>query len=137
VNHVEYQKLPMATPQYIVELAKVLAETFKKPLNGDRIDEAMKHMEDTWQFDVTHRRDAKLLLLVDQNPDAVLYQNSRTKFVVSGETTRWQNIKQVGKQTNLADFRNLITGLIKEYGTEASFYMDSDQGDEYFILKTK
>jgi len=137
VNHEEYKKLPMATPQYVVQLAKVLAETFKKPLTADRIDEAIKHMEDTWQFDVTTRRDAKLLLLVDQNPDVVLYQNSRTKFVVAGETTRWQNIKQVGKQTNLADFRNLVNRLIAEHGTEAAFYMDSDQGDEYFILKIK
>lgn len=137
MNHEDYAKLPMATPQYVVQLAKVLAETFKKPLNADRIDEALAHMEDTWQFDPTTRRDAKLMLLVDQNPDVVLYQNSRTKFVVSGETTRWQNIKQVGKQTNLADFRNLITRLIAEYGTEATFYMESDHGDEYFLLKIK
>jgi hypothetical protein len=132
---VKDEKLPMATPQYVVQLAKVLAETFKKPLTNERIDEAMEHMRDTWQFDATTRRDAKLMLLVDQNPDVVLYENSRTKFIVAGDTTRWQNIKQMGKQTSLADFRNLITKLIAEYGSEAVFYIDSDHGDEYFILQ--
>ena len=129
--------LPIATSELILSTARKLATVFARPLSDSEIDKAAEGLQETHCVDENTVDKAKLLLLIEQNPKAVVFENSATKFLADGGNEHWQSIKQVGKETMLGDFRDFIDTLIKKYGAHARFYVDSDQGDEYFILQPK
>jgi hypothetical protein len=129
---------PVADAALLLKKAKQFAKLFGKQLDGEVIRQTAEGMWDTHQFDsATTVSDAEELLFFEQHPEAVVFENSATKFIAKDGNEHWQSIKQVGKETMLGDFRDFIDTLIKKYGAHAKFYVESDQGDEYFILQPK
>jgi hypothetical protein len=134
----EAKKMPVATAGLLLSTAKKFAEVFGVELTDDVIDDAAERMRVTYQFEsATTIRDAKAMFHIEQNPGSVLFENSRTKFVTTNGTEFWQSIKQVGKDTTLGDFKAFIATLIEKHGADKEFYIESDHGDEYFILRTQ
>lgn len=130
--------LPVADAALLLEKAKEFATLVGKKLDGAVVRQAAELMWDTYQFDsATTVSDAEELLFLEQHPEAVVFENSATKFIAKGGNEYWQSIKQVGKETMLGDFRDFIDTLIKKHGAHAKFYVESDQGGEYFILQPK
>src|SRR5208337_1806399 len=129
---------PVADAALLLRKAKELAILFGRELDNAVVTEASEAMWNTYQFEkATTVADAMELLFLEQHPEAVVFQNSATQFIAKNGNENWQAIKQVGKETMLGDFRDFIDALIKKYGARAKFYVESDHGDEYFILKLK
>jgi hypothetical protein len=135
----DYKLRPVATPELVLEKARGLHQLFNKPLNADLIEEALEQLRDTHQIaTVTVSKDAEMLLKIEQGAAAVLFQNSRVKFVGDRFNEYWMTIKaQADRRSTLADYRDFIAKLIEQYGEKAMFGMTSDQGDEYFNLRVK
>lgn len=65
------------------------------------------------------------------------FENANMRLVEKDGYTNWVALKQEGHETTLADFEEAIAALIAKHGRDAGFYMTSDRGDDYFILKLK
>lgn len=133
----KYHALPVATAQDILSMAKNLAEVLKRPVNDAMIDKAVEEMLDTHQIDQIAHDDAKMLLLLEQKPDALLFENANVKFIGFVGTEYWMSIKKMGHETTLADYRDFINAMIEQFGADRRFYATSDHGDEYFNLVLK
>lgn len=129
---------PTADAALVLRKAKELAILFDKELDSSIVTQAAEMMWNTYQFDSgTTVSDAQNMLFVEQHPKTVVFENSNARFIAKNGNENWQVIKQIGFDTTLADFRDFLDALIVKYGSGAEFYMDSDHGDEYFILKLK
>lgn len=133
----KYDAMPVATAQDIVEFARKLAAVLNKPLDRDMLNKAVEEMLDTHQTDQYTHDQAQLLLQIEQNPNSVHFKNKRTQMIATSGNEYWQAIKQYGKETTLADMRDFIAALIKKHGADKRFYIESDRGDEYFMLTLK
>jgi len=129
---------PIATPELLLEKARSWASVFDRELNNDILRRAAEEILETHEWESGDvLKQAEFLLLMEQDPTVVVFENSATKFVRTNGTEYWQALKQVGKETMLGDFRDFIDTLIQKHGAHAKFYVDSDHGDEYFILTLK
>lgn len=133
----KYNAMPVATAKDIVEFARKLAAVLNKPLDRAMIDKAVEEMLDTHQTDQFTHDQAQLLLQIEQKPESVHFKNKRTQMIATSGNEYWQAIKQYGKETTLADMRDFIAALIEKHGADKRFYIESDQGDEYFLLTLK
>jgi hypothetical protein len=130
--------MPVATARLLLSTAKKMADIFDMPLTEEVIDDTAARMLLTYEFEsATTVSDAKSILHIEQNPGCVLFQNSRTRFVATNGNENWKAIKQIGKDTTLGDFKAFIAALIAKHGADKKFYIESDHGDEYFILTLK
>lgn len=133
-----YDSLPVATTQDIVELARRLAAALGERLDTSMIHKAVEEMLDTHQIDPHIHDQAVLLLKIEQDPESVHFKNERTQMVATSGNEYWQVIRQCGKKTStLADMRDFVAALIEKHGSDKHFYIESDHGDEYFILDLK
>ncbi len=137
-NWEDQKKLPVADAVLLLKKAKQFAILFAREVSNDIIEQAAEEMRDNYQFEKADTvREAQDILFLEQDGVGVLFENLATQFIAKNENENWKIIKQVGKETMLGDFRDFINTLIAKHGSSAKFYIDSDHGDEYFVLTLK
>jgi adenosine deaminase len=130
---------PEATPELVVETAKKYAAVFNVPkIDRQVMERVVSELASEYSVHEYLATEAERLYKLEQNPDLLVFQNSRVTYMVTDGNQYWQTIKAVkSNNPTLADMKHFINTLIQKYGEDKQFSATSDRGDEFFSLRLK
>lgn len=133
----EFSKLPTATPELALDMAKKFMGLFDGTIQNalEKVSEQLCQTH-VWDGDII--KEALLLYKVETDPAKGLFNNEHLRVVDDTmESARgWKSLKVTHTKSTLADYEKFIAAMIQKFGRDAKFYVTSDRGDEYFILRT-
>jgi hypothetical protein len=138
VRRSEMTPVPEATPELVLETAKRYVSVFNVPLDMKVFNKVVHELADTYRVDEDLADEAEKLYRLEQNPDLLVFQNSRVTYMVTNGNEYWQTIKAIKKtEPTLGDMKAFVATLIAKHGADAPFTLTSDRGDEFFSLRLK
>ena len=139
----EYQKLPLCTPEVVIETAKKHLSVYGGEITVGLISKVIDELyrSEKYQTPKSERFTYTVWYVyqAELNPELRLFKNDRMQllntFVGKKPEPYWLVTRVLGEETTLADYRDMIAALIDKYGEHMPFHATSDQGDEYFNLR--